>query len=694
MDWRIGKDGFELNAPHRLRPWYNYLSNGDYGLKISHLGDAYATTLAEPRVAVTNYDFFHPCKGRYLYVRDGDDLWTPSFLPCAVPLDSYSCVHAPWSTTYRSSKGGIEAEHQVFLPREGTFELQLVRVSNRGPSRRRVQAVPQMEFLLYASFGVDPVYYSWFTDSRLDADGRTLLFEKRHGQATTGFFRASEAPASFQASLRRFCGDGDPARPQEAAEGRLSGSMCSGDPYAAAFLFDLDLAPGETRTLAIAAGVDRNGALEAARTRFGAVAEVEAELAAVRALWEARLGRDWYDGLKDGPFKAWASTFFGAQIYQQSGGLVRSTYRGFRDVAQDAMGMARFDPGRARELLVQLCSKQYANGRAVRQWNTEGGAPDERDFRDLPFWIPAALSTYERITGDGSIWDAAAPWLDDAAEAPLREHAERGMRYAIRYGDHGLVKMGAGDWNDALSGPGAEGGTTFLNMFAYWALGLHADAAGAHGFDPGFDVEAERSRLYEGVLRYWNGKWFARAVVGEGAAAPAGTVVGGTKEAGSDGRVFLLPLAWFTISGMADRGPEAARIALDTMLAELETETGLLKCRPGYEGWDPAAGNLSALAPGMAENFAVYNHAAAFAAYALFKAGRDGDGLRVLRKILPLYKDWRRTKAEPFVLVNFYNGGFRPEKEGEGGIPWLTGTVNWLALCLWDFVLPRGLQVD
>ncbi|MCX7948755.1 MAG: hypothetical protein N2509_01435, partial [Treponemataceae bacterium] len=70
------------------------------------------------------------------------------------------------------------------------------------------------------------------------------------------------------------------------------------------------------------------------------------------------------------------------------------------------------------------------------------------------------------------------------------------------------------------------------------------------------------------------------------------------------------------------------------------------------------------------------------------------DALRIFRKILPLYKDWRKTRAEPYVLVNFYNGGYYPERAGEGGIPWLTGTVNWVALCLWDYLLPLGLSVE
>lgn len=92
MSYEINEKGFCLTEPQMFRPWYNYLSNGDYGIKISHTGDGYATTLKEPRISVTNYDFFSPCKGRYVYVQEGsvEDgcVWSPSYLPCKTKLDS------------------------------------------------------------------------------------------------------------------------------------------------------------------------------------------------------------------------------------------------------------------------------------------------------------------------------------------------------------------------------------------------------------------------------------------------------------------------------------------------------------------------------------------------------------------------------------------------------------------------------
>jgi len=57
-DWKLDETGFTLNTPQLYRSWYNYISNGEYGIKISHLGDGYATTLGNPRIAVSNSSGF------------------------------------------------------------------------------------------------------------------------------------------------------------------------------------------------------------------------------------------------------------------------------------------------------------------------------------------------------------------------------------------------------------------------------------------------------------------------------------------------------------------------------------------------------------------------------------------------------------------------------------------------------------
>jgi cellobiose phosphorylase len=72
---------------------------------------------------------------------------------------------------------------------------------------------------------------------------------------------------------------------------------------------------------------------------------------------------------------------------------------------------------------------------------------------------------------------------------------------------------------------------------------------------------------------------------------------------------------------------------------------------------------------------------------------RREQALAYIRRLIPLGKDPMQTRSEPYVLVNFYNGGHYPRKAGEGGIPWLTSTVSWLAMILFDHVFPKNMEL-
>ena len=679
MVWNLTDAGFTVHQPLRYRPWYHFLSNGDYGLKVSHLGDAYSTTLGEPRTAVTHYDFLSPGKGRFVYVKDGSSVWSPSFLPTKTPLDRFSATHAPGFTRWDSEKAGLTVRHTVFVPREGRYEVGMVEVENRRENPALVQLFTQVEFLLFPNHAVDPTYYSWYTDSRWDAGRQSLLFDKKISPMQTGFFRSVTKPDGFESSLKLFCGDGDIQDPESIRQGRLTDSPASGgDPYIGCFQHDVSLAPGEVRRFVFLLGLGED-TLASASTVIPGWEEAAAELQAVTDGLIRKLHHPALDALPPGMFTSWLRTFLPYQIRQQALGMVRGEYRGFRDVAQDSMGLVPYDPVAARGLLVQMVTKQVATGRCLRQWNTAGGFNDERDFRDLPFWIAVALAHHVRVTGDTSVLDDRARWFDDGSLDTLWTHAVRGCEYALKFGDHGLVKMGIGDWNDALSGLGIDGGSVWLNQFAYYALEALKELAEKTGQDLPFSIEELQDQLYRGTMRYWNGSYFSRGVTDQGVVVGAGE------------RIFLLPQIWFEISGMGKRNPEVSRTAAQTMLDRLEVDDGLLKCHPGFDKPDATVGNLSTLTPGMAENFAVYNHACAFAIWGLLKLRRDDDAVRLLKKLIPFYKDHTRTRCEPYVLVNFYNGGYYDYKKGEGGIPWLTGTANWMSRIVFEELIPRGL---
>lgn len=679
--WRMGARGFFLEKPYLGRSYKNYLSNEEYGLCIDHLGAGYSVRIAEPRLFVTAHGFSLAPRGRYVYLRDleepGSPLWNPSFSPAKTELDSYLAEHDPVSTSLDGALGGISCRSLHFLPERGCFEIWRVSVANSSGRRRRIMIAPQAEFLLQSRYDYDITYYSWYSDSELSEDGMSLLATSRSPGApgAGAFFRALARPGAIESSRVAFYGDGDQQRPAFlAGDPGTARTHSAGDPIAPCFRYEAELEPDGRWDCAFFIGVGEDS-LGDATERFPDLDSVDRERERSLVRLGAKIETETPRSIEDARLRAWAGLFLPHQIRQQSIGMIRFANRGYRDVAQDAVGMSHYDLAASRRLILDLLEMQHEDGRCLRQWNAMGGRHDERDFRDLPFWLAFAVRRYLGAGGDRSILDERRPYLE-GAEDSLLGHLECGLRYALRFGEHGLLEIGVGDWNDALSAFGPRGESLWLNQMAYLCLGYFAEIAEGRGRDLEREVPALRERLFDAVVAGWRGDHFLRGYHESGA------------EIGAEERVFLLPQAWFTISGMAERDPAKGKAALDTMLSRLSRKDGLLKCDPPFTAFDPRVGNLSALTPGIAENFAVYNHASSFGVYALFLAGRRAEAESLLARLLPYSKDADRSLVEPYVLVNYYNGGYFPERAGRGGISWLTGTANWMAMIVYDFLAP------
>ena len=85
--------------------------------------------------------------------------------------------------------------------------------------------------------------------------------------------------------------------------------------------------------------------------------------------------------------------------------------------------------------------------------------------------------------------------------------------------------------------------------------------------------------------------------------------------------------------------------------------------------------------PGTAENGSVYNHAAAFFAFALFTRGRTEHGLSVLRRMIagPDEQDLLQRGQLPVFVPNYYRGALRqfPRTAGRSSQLFNTGTISW-----------------
>jgi cellobiose phosphorylase len=303
------------------------------------------------------------------------------------------------------------------------------------------------------------------------------------------------------------------------------------------------------------------------------------------------------------------------------------------------------------------------------------------------------IASYLRETGDWSVLDEKAPFVDDPTHAPLREHVARAFRYSFgRFSPRGLPLIGAGDWNDGLSAAGLEekGESIWLGHFLAGLLADWAEIAARTGdVAQAGEYRQRREALVTAINAHgWDGQWYLRGTLDDG--TPFGCA------ANRVGRIYLNAQTWAVLADVAP--PERAEVCMAAVKAHLVSEAGALLLAPAYDTPVPEIGYITRYAPGLRENGGVYTHAATWAIAAAAKV-RDAELVgQLLEAINPVHKDPERYWAEPFVLPGNVDGPDSP-LHGRAGWTWYTGSAAWLHRVVTHWVLgvrPEwdGLRLD
>ncbi|MBN8737029.1 MAG: cyclic beta 1-2 glucan synthetase [Xanthomonadales bacterium] len=683
-------------------PWCNVLANETFGSVVSETGGAYsfAENAHEFRLTPWYNDPLRDASGEALWLRDEatGEFWSATARPTPCG-DPYRVCHGFGYSRFEHAHADLYGEMTVFVAREAPVKLAVLKLVNKSDRPRRISLTSYVEWVLgerrersaaHVRTRIDPVCGALFAQNPYDD-----VFAHK-----VAFHAIATARKAFTADRRAFLGRN---RSLDAPLGMraetLDGSVGAGFDPCSAQRAIFELAPGEeVATMIVLGAADNEAEARALVQAFDDVEAAQAELERVRAHWHDTLSQlrvrtpdPAADLLANGwlPYQVLAARILARSGYYQSGGAW-----GFRDQLQDSMAILNTRPQLARAQLLRSAHHQFREGDVQHWWHPPTGKGVRTRITDDLLWLPWCASEYLRVTGDATVLDEPAPFLEGRAlaadeesvyedahvggeSASLYEHCLRAIRHSLRFGVHGLPLIGGGDWNDGMNRLGlhGRGESVWLGMFLHDVLKRFAPLAAARGNAvTAAEFDKAAAALATMLERHaWDGDWYLRAWNDDGVAIGA--------SASEECRIDSLPQSWSALAGIGDRA--RSERALDAVLEHLvDGDAGVVKLfTPPFDKTPLDPGYIKGYVPGVRENGGQYTHAAVWVAMALAKLGRADDAWRVARMLNPLSHTGdadalQRYRLEPYVIAADV---YAAENHlGRGGWSWYTGSAGWM----------------
>ena len=729
---------YVITSPKTPLPWINYLGCEDFFSLVSNTCGGYSFYKDAKLLRLTRYRYNnipYDSNGHYYYIKDGDIIWNPGWMPAKTELDSYQCRHGLGYSVFEGSKNQLSAELTMFVPMGNTCEINKLTLTNHGSEHKEISVFSYVEFCLWNAMDDMTNFQRNFSTGEVEIHGSALYHKTEYRERRNHYavYAVNTQLAGFDTDRESFLGAyGENSAPEVVINGTSKNSVASGWSPIGSHHIKVSLAPGESKSFVFVLGyvenpvaekwdgpaengcINRKPAEELLK-RFDTTEKADAALAELKEYWNNLLNHFTVSSSEeklDRMVNIWHQyqcmvTFNMSRSasYFESG-IGRGM--GFRDSCQDLLGFVHLIPDRARQRILDIASTQFEDGSAYHQYQPltkKGNADIGSGFNDDPLWLIAGTAAYIKETGDYSILDEITPYDNDESKSTdFMEHLRRSFNYTRTHlGPHGLPLIGRADWNDCLNlncfssepgesfqtsgpseGPVAE--SVFIAaMFVKYGK-EYAMLCQRQGLDKeADDALAQVDDMYQTILTAgWDGEWFVRAY-------DAYENKVGSHEC-EDGKIFIEPQGFCVLAGVGIKEGHANK-ALASVEKILDTKYGIVLLQPAYKDYHLELGEVSSYPPGYKENAGIFCHNNPWISIAETCVGHGNRAFDVYRKICPAYieniSEIHRT--EPYVYSQMI-AGKDAKNFGEAKNSWLTGTAAWTFLNVSQAIL--GIQPD
>jgi len=710
---------YVITRPDTPSPWINYLGSEAFFTLMSNTGGGYSFYKDARMLRITRYRYNNvptDAGGQYFYIKDGETVFTPGWMPVKTPLDYYECRHGLGYTRIFAEKNGLAVAQTAMVPRGDHALVTKLEIENRSGENKEISVFSFVEFCLWNAQDDSTNFQRNFSTGEVEIEGSAIYHKTEYRERRNHYaVYAVNAPLDgFDTDRDSFLGPYNGFdRPDAVFEDRSRNSVASGWAPIGSHRLHGTLAPGErvcfVYTLGycenpqeekfVAPGVINKTPAYALFEKYDTEAKFNAAFAALGAYWEELLST-WQVDSGDEKFDRMINIWNQLQCMVTFNMSRSASYfesgigrgMGFRDSTQDLLGFVHLIPERARERILDIAATQFPDGSAYHQYQplTKRGNFDVGSgFNDDPLWLIFGAAAYIKETGDVSILAEQVAFDNDESLAePLMEHLRRSFHYTLDHlGPHGLPLIGRADWNDCLnlncfsSTPGEsfqttanfESGVAESLFIAGMFCGVCEDyekLCRLYGWnEEAGKVKGWHDQMEQAILKYgWDGKWFLRAYDAFG------------KKIGSseceEGRIYIEPQGFIVMAGVGVKEGYAQQ-ALDSVREHLLSEHGVAIHTPPYTKYHLELGEISSYPPGYKENGGIFCHNNPWIVLAEAQLGHGGRAFDIYRRTCPAYiTDQKLHHTEPYVYSQMVAGPYAP-RFGQAKNSWLTGTAAW-----------------
>ncbi|ABX40817.1 GH36-type glycosyl hydrolase domain-containing protein [Lachnoclostridium phytofermentans] len=753
---------YVITTPETPYPWINYLGSQAFFSLISNTAGGYSFYKDAKLRRITRFRYNNvPLDlggGRYYYLYDNGDFWSPGFAPAKKELEYYECRHGMGYTKITGRRNGIETKITFFVPLDYNGEVHKVSIVNTSNQVKNVKLFSFLEWCLWNAQEDSTNFQRNFSTGEVEVKGSVIYHKTEYKERRDhyAFFSVNAPISGFDSDRESFLGTYHGFdNPQVVARGESNNSVADGWSPIASHCVEISLQPKESKELVFILGYAENKLEEKWEYQVGEVdtdglllssvapngtnvinkkkaEEMIAKYATVKAVDQALLElKDYWDKLLSkynvkshddklnrmvniwNQYQCMVTFNLSRSASYFESGIGRGM--GFRDSNQDLLGFVHQIPDRARERIIDLASTQLPDGGAYHQYQPltkKGNDEIGGNFNDDPLWLILAVTAYIKETGDYDILEVNTPYDNKLELAkPLSDHLKRAFNHVIEnLGPHGLPLIGRADWNDCLN----------LNCFSM-------DPGESFQTVTSKDGKVAESVMIAGMFTYigeeyailmdkvGNNEESIRAmkevenmrdvIMKHGydgswflrAYDDFGRKIG--SDECEEGKIFIESQG-FCVMGKCGLNDGKAQKALDSVEKRLGTKFGLVLNNPAFTRYYVEYGEISTYPAGYKENAGIFCHNNAWIMCAEAVIGRGDKAFDYYTKIAPAYTEEYSEihRLEPYVYAQMV-AGKDARRFGEAKNSWLTGTASWNFVAISQYILgikPEydGLMID